>query len=142
MSRPNLFYAYYPLILYSGLGILSLLVLARRRRLVETHIPILYFLAFLFPYALHAILASRRQLGYAALYALDSDSYLRTVTIFFGAAFATVLVYAAAFRMIPRPGRHRQKRWILFTERWWGAIRWPALLDPRPTTCGPVTGLR
>jgi len=86
--------------------------------MIRTHVFILYFLAWLFPYTLHAALAVPG--WYSALDFLGADGFFYTANVFFLCVLFTVLVYRVSFGIPTSKARLtiNTAGWVDYTERW------------------------
>ncbi len=117
--------SYLPLILYIPILLFTLIVLRCRNR-VAIHAPILYFLAYIFPFALRAAVVRPLSLTYSALQVLNDHEYLSTAFTFMTAVFFTVIVYMISFTFFRRKSVRDSANaleWIDFTDSWAGTIR-------------------
>jgi len=117
--------SYYPLVLYAIVLVFSFLIL-RRKRMIKTHLPMWFFLAWLFPYTLHAAVGESLGFGYMALNILNQDEYIYSASIFFIAVLCSVIIYTISFAILSRRRAHdasRELAWANFTLRWWRKIR-------------------
>ncbi len=96
--------------------------------MIRTHVFILYFLAWLFPYTLHAALAVPG--WYSALDFLGADGFFYTANVFFLCVLFTVLVYRVSFGISTSKARLKinNERWVDYTARWSHVIKKHAFL--------------
>ncbi len=94
--------------------------------MIKTHIFILYFLAWLFPYTVHAALAVPG--WYSALDLLGADGLFYMASVFFLCVLCTVLVYRVSFGIFTSKARliilkTNDERWVDYTVRWSHVIK-------------------